>query len=150
MNTAAPAQEMLVCNSHLLGSIEVAPDTIITFEAGLPGFASLHRFTLVETQRDDLVWLQSVDDESLTLLLADPFSVVPGCTIDLPAPDLATLGTPTDGDALLVLVVAQLIDGIPSRINMQSPIVVNRERMMGRQVVLSDSRYGMHHPVTIA
>ncbi len=150
MNIAAPAQKMLVCNSHLLGSIELAPDTIITFAAGLPGFASLHRFTLVETQRDDLVWLQSVDDEAMTLLLADPFCVVPGCTIDLPAPDLATLGAPTDGDALLVLVVAQLIDGIPSRINMQSPIVVNRERMVGRQVVLSDSRYGMHHPVTIA
>jgi flagellar assembly factor FliW len=150
MNSAAPVREMLVCKSHLLGSIEIALDTIITFAAGLPGFASLHRFTLVETQRDDLVWLQSVDDEAMTLLLADPFCVVPGCTIELPAPDLATLGTPTDADDVLVFVVAQLIDGVPSRLNMQSPIVINRERMIGRQVVLSDSRYGMHHPVTIA
>ena len=71
-------------NSNLLGPIELRSDTVITFPSGLPGFASLRHFALVETEREDLVWLQSVDDADVTFLLADPFTTVPGFEVDIP------------------------------------------------------------------
>ena len=135
-------------SSVLLGPLEIRPETIFTFPAGLPGFVTLRNFALVETQRDDLVWLQSVDDPELTFLLADPFALVPGFEVDIPPADLAAFGA-TEG-ALLVLAVAQLEGGAPVTANLQSPIVLDRERRLGRQVVLPDSRYGMTHPITIA
>jgi flagellar assembly factor FliW len=135
-------------SSVLLGPLEIRPETIFTFPAGLPGFVSLRNFALVETQRDDLVWLQSVDDPELTFLLADPFALVPGFEVDLPPADLAAFGA-AEG-ALLVLAVAQLEGGVPVTANLQSPIVLDRDRRLGRQVVLPDSRYGMTHPITIA
>jgi flagellar assembly factor FliW len=135
-------------SSVLLGPLEIRPETIFTFPAGLPGFVSLRNFALVETQRDDLVWLQSVDDPELTFLLADPFALVPGFEVDIPPADLAAFGA-TEG-ALLVLAVAQLEGGVPVTANLQSPIVLDRDRRLGRQVVLPDSRYGMTHPITIA
>jgi flagellar assembly factor FliW len=93
--------------------------------------------------------LQSVDDAGLTFLLADPFVVVPGFEVDIPAADLATMGAASGQDALLVLTVVQLEGGRPASANLQSPIVIDRERRVARQVVLPDSRYGMHHAISI-
>jgi flagellar assembly factor FliW len=136
-------------NSNLLGPIELRAETVISFPVGLPGFASLRRFALVETEREDLVWLQSVDDADVTFLLADPFSVVPGFEVDIPAADLATLGATDHEAVLLVLTVVSLEGGRPATVNLQSPLVFDREHRVGRQVVLPDSRYGMHYPITI-
>lgn len=142
--------ELVNLQSVLLGPLEIRADTILTFAAGLPGFAHLREFALVETQRDDLVWLQSVDAPDLTFLLVDPFSVIAGFEIDIPSSDLAAMGSSDQHDALLVLAVVQLDGGTPSAANLQSPIVIDREGRLGRQVVLPDSRYGMQHPITIA
>lgn len=149
MSIATASAELVSLNSVLLGPLEIRPETVISFPAGLPGFVSLHKFALVETQRDDLVWLQSVDNAELTFLLADPFAVVPGFEVDIPTADLASFGASARETALLVLAVVQLDGGQPASANLQSPIVIDRARRIGRQVVLPDSRYGMHHPITI-
>jgi flagellar assembly factor FliW len=149
MSALMASDELLQLSSILLGPLEIRPETIITFPAGLPGFRSLHRFALVETQREELVWLQSVDDRDLTFLLADPFVVVPGFEVDIPPSDLAALGAATETEALLVLAVVQLEAGVPVAANLQSPMIIARHRRQGRQVVLPDSRYGMQHPVRI-
>ena len=141
--------EMLRLESVLLGPLEIRSDTVITFPAGLPGFTAMRSFALVDTQRDELVWLQSVDDPELAFLLADPFTVVPGFEVDIPAPDLAAISGSGARDALLVLVVVQLEGGVPVAANLQSPMIIDRERRQGRQVVLPDSDYSMHHPITI-
>ncbi|HYW49774.1 MAG TPA: flagellar assembly protein FliW, partial [Gemmatimonadaceae bacterium] len=142
--------ELLTLESVLLGALEIRVETIITFEAGLPGFESLRAFALVETERDELVWLQSVDDPALTFLLCDPFVLVPGFEVDLPPSDLAALGASGQRESLLVLAVVQLDNGAPAAANLQSPIVIDRERRQARQVVLPDSRYGMQHAISVA
>jgi flagellar assembly factor FliW len=149
MSALMASDDLLQLSSILLGPLEIRPDTIVTFPTGLPGFRSLHRFALVETQRDELVWLQSLDDPDLTFLLADPFVVVPGFEVDIPTSDLAALGASDATEALLVLVVVQLEAGVPVAANLQSPVIIARHRRQGRQVVLPDSRYGMQHPVRI-
>jgi flagellar assembly factor FliW len=142
---AAPTRSV---DSLLLGPLDVAEETIITFAAGLPGFETLRDFTLVDTQREDSLWLQSLDNAGVTLLLIDPFTFVPGYTVDMPAADLAALQSPGNADELLVLCVAQLRDGVPVEANLQSPIVIRRDVQCGRQVVLPDSMYGMRYPIT--
>lgn len=149
MSAALMSDELVTLSSVLLGPIEIRPDTVITFPAGLPGFVTLRSFALVETQRDELVWLQSVDDPEVTFLLADPFTVVSGFEVEIPVADLATLGAAGDPAALMVLVVVQLDNGVPAAANLQSPIVIHREGRRGRQVVIPDSRYGMHHAIAI-
>ena len=150
MSTSVASAELVTLHSNLLGALEIRVETVITFPAGLPGFVALRNFALVETQREDLVWLQSVDDADVTFLLADPFAAVAGFEVEIPTADLATLGSCASEDSLLVLAVAQLEGGRPTTANLQSPIVIDRERRVGRQVVLPDSRYGMHHPISIA
>ena len=153
MSMLAPTADLATADlvrleSVLLGPLDIRPDTIFTFAAGLPGFVALRHFALVDTQRDDLVWLQSVDDPELTFLLADPFTAVPGFTVEIPAADLAAIGSDVAQASLVVLVVTQLDGGMPVAANLQSPIILDRNRRIGRQVVLPDSRYGMHHPLS--
>jgi len=150
MSAQTAADDIHTLDSVLLGPLEIRGDTVIRFTAGIPGFVTLRNFALVETQRDDLVWLQSVDDASLTFLLADPFAVVPGFEVNIPTPDLKALGVSGAADGLLVLVMTQLEGGVPVSANLQSPVVINRVNRRGRQVVLPDSTWGMHHPITIA
>ena len=147
MNGALAAEDTLHLESLLLGALEIRAETIISFAAGLPGFPTMHRFALVETQRADFVWMQSIDDASLTFLLADPFTLVAGFDVELPAADLAALEASGTPESLLLLAVVQLEGGHPVAANLQSPIVIDRDRRIGRQVVLADSRYGMHHPI---
>jgi flagellar assembly factor FliW len=150
MSALMAAGDVQTLDSILLGPLEIRSDTVIRFEAGIPGFVALRDFALVETQRDDLVWLQSVDDAGLTFLLADPFAVVPGFEVNIPTPDLAAIGVHAAADGLLVLVMTQLEGGVPVSANLQSPVVIDRVSGRGRQVVLPDSTWGMHHPITIA
>jgi flagellar assembly factor FliW len=149
MSAATLLVDALTVDSALLGALEIRPESVVTFAAGLPGFQSLRRFALVETQRADAVWLQSIDDTDVTLLLVDPFAVAPGFAVEVPTADLEALGAPTDTDSLLVLAVAQFRNGVPAEANLQSPIVIRRDRCIGRQVVLPDSKFGMHTPITL-
>lgn len=150
MSAVSTDGESVHLESVLLGPLDIRPDTVITFPAGLPGFVTLRDFALIETHRDELIWMQSVEDAEITFLVVDPFVLVSGFEVEIPPSDLAALGVSDQDATLLVLAVAQLQGGMPVSVNLQSPIVIERARRRGRQVVLPDSRYGMHHPITIA
>lgn len=150
MSAVSTLGESVHLESVLLGPLDIRPDTVITFPAGLPGFVTLRDFALIETHRDELIWMQSLEDAEITFLVVDPFVLVSGFEVEIPPSDLAALGVSDQDATLLVLAVAQLQGGIPVSVNLQSPIVIERARRRGRQVVLPDSRYGMHHPITIA
>ena len=150
MSAVSTDGESVHLESVLLGPLDIRPDTVITFPAGLPGFVTLRDFALIETHRDELIWMQSVEDAEITFLVVDPFVLVSGFEVEIPPSDLAALGVSDQDATLLVLAVAQLQGGMPVSVNLQSPIVIERARRRGRQVVLPDSRYGMHHAITIA
>lgn len=147
MSTAAPAIPPLVIESTLLGRLEVPADRVLTFAAGLPGFEGQRRFVLVETQRDGLHWLQSVDDAGLSILLADPFRFVEGYEVDVPAADLAALG-PAGDEGVLVLAVTVIEHGLTGAMNLQGPIVVNPATRLAKQVIFPESSFGMAYPAT--
>lgn len=149
MSTAAPALPPLVVESTLLGRLEVPATRVLTFTAGLPGFDGLRRFVLVATQGEGLHWLQSVEDASLSFLLADPFRFVEGYTIELPAADLAALGPVADAEPPLVLAVAVIERGMTGTLNLQGPIVINPATRRARQVIFPESPWGMAYPAVL-
>jgi flagellar assembly factor FliW len=60
--------------SSLLGEQSIDPDTIISFPKGIPGFEDQTRFKLFHQEGDNplIFWLQSLDNEALTLSVAQP------------------------------------------------------------------------------
>lgn len=53
--------------------VEIEPESIITFPAGLPGFEGCIRFKMFhEVGKLTVLWLQSLDDPAVAFSLGDP------------------------------------------------------------------------------
>ena len=147
---AAGDADAVVVASRLLGQVAVRRADLFTLPSGLYGFEDCHSFALLSAGRDGLWWLQAVDRAELAFLLADPFALVPGYEVDVPAGELAQLDA-TEETVLMALVIVTLParDGDPATANLRAPIVIDPARRLGRQVVLPDESLPLTAPVEL-
>ena len=131
-----------------LGEVEATPESFLTLPEGLVGFESEREFALVSPSNfAPFQWLLSFSDPELALPVLEARLVAPEYAPAFTNGDRHALGA-VESDALEVLVVASLD---PSKggltVNLRAPIVVHRTTRLARQVVLSDGRFAIDHPV---
>lgn len=145
-----PASEDVAVRSSLLGTLVLPESQVFTFELGLLGFPEATSFALVPARQPGLFWLQSLDFEALTFLLADPFPLVDGYALELGGADFGP-GSAGDPSQVLVLTILTLprSPGQSATANLQGPLAFHLQRRLGRQVVLQDSPFSVRHPVTL-
>lgn len=124
--------------------------TVITFPAGLPGLPKeLTTFELVALAEDSpFFFLQAKQDEAVGLVILNPFAVFPDYEFELPEEDARALkiGAP---EQVAVFCIVNASRGIKeATVNLLGPVVVNADTGAARQVVLSDGRYSIRHPLT--
>lgn len=130
--------------------IQVPEDAIVAFEQGIVGMAHLRRFALIEDQRiDPCLWLQSVDDPEVAFVVVDPQHILPGYAATLSEEDAADveLREASDADTWVILTIHS--DPAQSTANLLAPVVVNRLRRRGKQVILNESGYALRQPISI-
>ena len=118
------------------GTLEVAPDRVIEFPLGLPGFEPLRRFSLFhpETQTDPAYFiLQCLDDPEVAFHIADPTRFGYGYEIELSDEETAAIGLADAADAAVAVFLIR--DGGPLRANMNAPIVINTRSRLALQYV---------------
>lgn len=126
------------------GAIEVDGDKIMSFADGLLGFPDHRRFALIQTATDPaFFWLQSVDDAALAFVVCDPTIFVPDYEVSLRKDDLALLGMRDIGEGQILTLVNK-VDGDLTA-NLLGPLLISTATLSGRQIVLSDRRYGTRH-----
>lgn len=129
------------------GAQDVDPESVIVFPAGLSGFEQCTRFKLFHEQdKPTVFWLQSLDDPDVT------FSVVPPELFDLfyefelsdGESRQIELADPQHAAVLLVLVrsdegeeLQEAETGVKIRANLLGPLVLNLEKRLGLQKVLT-------------
>jgi flagellar assembly factor FliW len=125
---------------------------VLVFPWGVPGFDDLRSFVTLQLEtQDQIVWLQSLDDVSVSLPLGDPWSFFPD--YDPKIPSFATLSLdlekPEDFTLLAVMVGTA---GGPTFMNLFAPIIINLKTRTARQVPLDTTRYtvAMEIPVPAA
>ncbi len=154
MNNAAaaitPDPGGRLVESTLLGSLTLPESQVFRFEHGLLGFPEAHAFGLVPVRVSGMFWLQSLEFEALSFLLADPFSFVDGYTVDLGGPELGDLlpERPSDLLVLSILTLPHAPDEAATA-NLQGPLALNLAQHRGRQIVLEDSPWGVRWPVEL-
>lgn len=143
---AAPAAAPLLSPtvsipSRLFGPLVVSQDVCFHFPDGVLGFGGERRFALLPAQ-PGLYWLQSVEQGSLAFLLVDPFEILPGYAVDLPAVPAV------EADATMVLAIVTLPASptTPATANVQGPIVLDLARKEGRQMILENPTYPTRYP----
>jgi flagellar assembly factor FliW len=144
-----PESPTITVESQTLGQITVSEDQIITFASGLPGFPDEHRFALINDHLEPPFYcLQSVDNPALAFVVTDPTALVPDYRPKNGARTLQELRAsgPEDLQALVTLTIPP---GRPREItaNLMSPLLINPEMGLGKQVVIEKPHYSHQHPI---
>jgi flagellar assembly factor FliW len=125
-----------------LETLEVPEAGVLEFPHGLPGFESHKSFALIEDERYlPLRWLQSLGDPHVAFLVMDPTLVVGTYDVEIGALDVDCLELTEGNDPELLCILVIPEDFRSATINLKAPIVVNRPRQRGKQVILTDERY---------
>ena len=142
--------DMLEVLSPVLGAIRIPHSERFTFDQGLLGFSEVNNFVLLPAQRSGAFWLQSTEHPPLTFLLVDPFEWVEGFTLEFPDTDLGPLKPERPEDLVILTILTLAGQDRGTTVNLQGPIALNLKNRMGRQIVLSDSKWGTRHPITLS
>jgi len=126
------------------GEIEIEEKKIITFPLGIPGFADLKRYVLID-YKDPIQWLHAVDDPDVAFIVVNPFIIFPSYSVDIRDDEELFLGIkqPADVSVLTILNVAN------SKVtaNLRGPLVMNSNNYLAAQILIDDERYDFHTPL---
>jgi flagellar assembly factor FliW len=127
------------------GEIEINEKDIFHFEHGIPGFLDEKQFVLLPLVDTPFVILQSVRTPALGFVLIEPFSYFPMYEIELDDNTLEQLQITGEQDVALyvILTVADPFDDTTA--NLQAPVVINVNKRLGKQVILTNTNYKTKH-----
>lgn len=119
----------------------------IAFPDGIPGFETCRRFVLLASEATaPLQRLEAVDGPAAAFVGIDPRLVVPGYRCRLSPADLRSLQAREDTPLVWLALVTVEADRTIA-VNLRAPVVVNPERMTGRQVLPNDGLYPVRHVI---
>ena len=130
----------IVIDTHQFGEIEVTPELIFHFDNGLLGFEDLMDYVLIsEESTEPLNWLISVTKPEIGFPVLSPWH------IDInyePGEDF-------DPRVEIVMVIVTLSDenGRLS-VNLKAPVIINAEKLTGKQIILRSDRYSPTHIIS--
>ena len=136
-------------SSSRFGAIEFPEDQVIRMASGMIGFPNHQRYIFVGHKKDSpFVWLQSVDEESLAFVLADPLLVRPDYEIQISPEDRQALEFNEACAGMQPMVVVNISPGNPAQItaNLLGPIIFNIPKKLARQIILYQTDYSTRTP----
>ena len=126
------------------GTIMVDPAQIISFKEGLYGFPEETEFALLDEKEESAFqWLQSTSEQSLAFILIQPELFMKEAYVPaLMENELESLQIQKVDECLVFLIVTIPHDN-PNQMtaNLQGPILVNKEKMIGRQVISNNDSH---------
>jgi len=128
------------------GPVDVDDNRIITFPAGMLGFADYKRYALLQPDDDGVFyWLQSVENPDLAFVVTDPVLWSQEYEATIRSEQMQELGLASFNDAQVFVIVNKYERTLTA--NMQGPLVVNTYNRLGMQLVLADKRWTTRHPI---
>lgn len=131
---------MLVSTTRF-GELTVPDEEIIAFPAGLPGFEATEHFVTIEDEAAaPFVWLQSLDDPELAFL-----TVNPACFMADYQPEMSEEAKQLFADTAAPMQVLAIVtvpeDPRQMTVNLRAPLLINRQKRLGRQEVGTKGKY---------
>lgn len=135
------------------GKLDIEEDQIIHVRSGMIGFPEAQRFTLFEHKKGSpFLWFQSVDDGALAFVLTDPLLFKPDYEIKINGQDKEALSLNEASNGILTLAVVNIsrLEPFEITVNLLGPLVINLQKKLGRQIILSDHRYSHRYPIPLS
>ena len=123
------------------GEQNVPDDKIIKFPGGLFAFEEQHRFIMLSPLGENVfpAWLQSVDNENLCFIVFDPQQIASNYSITADPESLKAVGSESEEDLRYLVLAVVPEDYKNTTVNLKSPIIVNTEKMLAAQTIVSES-----------
>lgn len=125
---------------------------IVNLVGGMIGLPEVTKFQLVSNEVSrPVMWLRSVGEDRWSFPVVEPGPLVANYKLELSDADAELLEI-KDGpeNAPLVLTVLTMKSSDPQKatINLVAPIVVNRQTLIGKQVIIENyQQYSIEHPL---
>ncbi|WP_433922017.1 flagellar assembly protein FliW [Paenibacillus taichungensis] len=115
-----------------------------TFHKGIPGFEELKSFNL---QRHDEVFslFSSVEEPAVAFVTVNPFDFHPDYEFELSPENVEDLGVTDPADVEVRCIVTLHDDIRNATANLLAPIVFNKQKKRGKQIVLQNTEYKTRH-----
>jgi flagellar assembly factor FliW len=123
-------------------------DAIIHFDEGLIGFSEFKDFVLMEN--DSLApfrLLQSLESPQVGFLVLEPTVLVNNYYDLVPAREWESLAVSGRTKPLGFVIVVVGANPEASTGNLQAPLLINYDTMMGKQIILTDSGFSVRYPL---
>lgn len=141
--------DLVIIETTRFGALEVLEDEILEFPSGILGFEEYKGYVILEIRKDGLFrCLQSTDDPDVAFIVIEPAVFWPDYQVQVEAEALAELG-PIDNprDVAVYAIVTVPRDVTKMTANLQAPLMINGKTRRGKQVVLTDGKYSIRHPI---
>jgi len=126
------------------GTIQAQEADRLRLPDGLVGFRGFTEFVRwADPVVASLWWLQSLSDPELAFALVPPPLAPADYRVELRAGDKAALELDDERQARIFVILNRGEGGLT--VNLQGPLVLNLPRRLGRQLVLTSSRYPVRY-----
>ena len=135
-------------NTRFHGEKEITDKEIINFPKGIPAFEEERQFVILPIDEQEHVFiLQSVTNENLGFVIANPFVFFKEYEFDLEEPITSFLELESEKEVLLFTILT-VQDPFPnSTANLQAPIVLNMKNNKAQQIILNLPHYKTKHSI---
>jgi flagellar assembly factor FliW len=130
----------MIIETKYQGEIEIGSEEIINFERGIPGFEDEKNFVILPFAEETPFYiLQSTKTSELAFVMTEPFLYFKGYEVELSNELIEELAIEKENDVLVFSILTVQEPFEKTTVNLQAPIVVNRNHQKGKQVVLNNT-----------
>lgn len=131
------------------GLVEVDERQTIQFPSGLYGFENLTDYILMDAPQNPFYWLQSLEVKHVAFVLVDPRIIRSDydCAIDSVDFRSLDLQGPSDERLLQFAIVTIPENRSDMTVNLQGPIIINKDNRKGRQCISQDDSLRVRHNI---
>lgn len=138
------------CAAARIDSNDEPQGLVISFPWGMPGL-DYKEYRLCALSTDSpFFFLQSTHEPEVGLLLVNPFEVHRDYEFDLSDDVVKQLKIENDKQVAVFCTINTSRGIASATVNLLAPVVVNVERMIGKQIVLNDKKYSLQMPLAVS
>jgi flagellar assembly factor FliW len=133
--------------STRFGPVDIRPDAVITFPEGIIGLPGRTYALLAPGPDAVFFWLQSVEHPELALPVTTPWLFFPEYRLELAEDAARRIGIDPEQRTGVMCVVRAAASLAEFRVNLRGPLVVDRARLVGHQVINEAGDHGVSEPL---
>jgi flagellar assembly factor FliW len=117
-------------------------EDVIIFPSGIPGFEECRKFVLASiAEYAPFEWLVGIDNPPVRFAIINPMLIRPDYQPAMIRKQFEDIEIEQPHDVLLYSIVTIRENPLESTANLVGPVIINKRKRIGKQVIIDDERY---------